>query len=138
LLDGGACEVGLESTIVDLSRGVPVLLRPGAVTREAIGEVLGVMPTDRDAYAPRASGTLASHYAPRTPVVLVESPRLGERVASERAAGKRLAVLARGPWPGAMREVAAAMVAPGPRDRHRLWGTTCMRTCARSMRTEPT
>jgi L-threonylcarbamoyladenylate synthase len=107
VLDGGACEVGLESTIVDLSRGHPVLLRPGAVTREAIGAILGVMPADRDAHAPRASGTLASHYAPRTPVVLVDSTRLGERVAGERAAGKRLAVLARIPWPGAMREVAA-------------------------------
>jgi L-threonylcarbamoyladenylate synthase len=107
VLDGGACEVGLESTIVDLSRGHPVLLRPGAVTREAIGAILGVMPADRDAHAPRASGTLASHYAPRTPVVLVDSTRLGERVAGERAAGKRLEVLARSPWPGAMREVAA-------------------------------
>jgi L-threonylcarbamoyladenylate synthase len=107
VLDGGACEVGLESTIVDLSRGHPVLLRPGAVTREAIGAVLGVMPADRDAQAPRASGTLAAHYAPCTPVVLVEASRLEQRVRDELRAGRSLAVLARSPWPGVMREVAA-------------------------------
>ncbi len=107
VLDGGACEVGLESTIVDLSRGSPVLLRPGAVTREAIGAVLGVVPSERDAEAPRASGTLASHYAPRTPVALVDAHVLEGRVREELAAGKSLAVLARSPWPGLMREAAA-------------------------------
>ncbi len=71
VLDGGACEVGLESTIVDLSRDRPVLLRPGAVSREDIAAVLGIAPEDRDAAAPRASGTLAAHYAPRTPLELV-------------------------------------------------------------------
>ena len=44
VLDGGACEVGLESTIVDLSRGAPVLLRPGAITRRDIESVLGIAP----------------------------------------------------------------------------------------------
>jgi L-threonylcarbamoyladenylate synthase len=107
VLDGGACDVGLESTIVDLSRGSPVLLRPGAITREAIGAVLGTMPADRDAQAPRAPGTLASHYAPRTPVALVETAQLENRVRAELAAGRKLAVLARSPWPGAMREVVA-------------------------------
>jgi L-threonylcarbamoyladenylate synthase len=74
-----------------------------------------VVPGDRDAQAPRASGTLAAHYAPRTPVVLVETARLEDRVRAERAAGKSLAVLARSPWPGALREVVAAWwhVAPG-------------------------
>jgi L-threonylcarbamoyladenylate synthase len=108
VLDGGSCEVGLESTILDLSRGHPVLLRPGAVTREAIGAVLGRMPADRDAQAPRASGTLAAHYAPRTPVVLVEGARLEAYVREQLQAGRRLAVLARSPWPGVMREIAAA------------------------------
>ena len=70
VLDGGACDVGLESTIVDLSRDRPVLLRPGAVTREAIAAVLGTVPANRDAAAPRASGTLAAHYAPSTPLRL--------------------------------------------------------------------
>jgi L-threonylcarbamoyladenylate synthase len=76
ILDGGACAVGLESTIVDLSRGAPVLLRPGAVTREDIARVMGVEPRDRDAEAPRASGTLDAHYAPRTAMVLVSAQSL--------------------------------------------------------------
>jgi len=76
VLDGGACEVGLESTIVDLSRGRPVLLRPGAVTREDIVHVLGMEPGERDAAAPRASGTLAAHYAPRTALVIVQAAAL--------------------------------------------------------------
>ncbi|MBL0141939.1 MAG: threonylcarbamoyl-AMP synthase [Betaproteobacteria bacterium] len=81
VVDGGACEVGLESTIVDLSRGHPVLLRPGAITREQLARVLGVAPGNRDADAPRASGTLAAHYAPATPVTLVDPVALEAQVA---------------------------------------------------------
>ena len=73
VLDGGACEVGLESTIVDLSRGAAVLLRPGAVTREELAAVLGAPPRERDDQSPRAPGTLAAHYAPRTPLRLVSA-----------------------------------------------------------------
>ena len=73
VVEGGACEVGLESTIVDVSRGAPVLLRPGAVSRRDIESVLGIAPAERDAAAPRASGTLAAHYAPRTPLTLVDA-----------------------------------------------------------------
>ena len=76
VLDGGACEVGLESTIVDLSRDSPVLLRPGAVTREDIARVMGVEPRDRDAEAPRAPGTLDAHYAPQTAMTLVSAASL--------------------------------------------------------------
>jgi L-threonylcarbamoyladenylate synthase len=72
VLDGGPCPVGIESTILDLSRGMPVLLRPGAITREQIAEVIGAVPRNPDAAAPRASGTLESHYAPRTPLRLVD------------------------------------------------------------------
>ena len=72
VLDGGPCEVGLESTIVDLSRGAPVLLRPGAISRRDIESVLGIAPADRDQHAPRASGTLDAHYAPRTPLAIVD------------------------------------------------------------------
>jgi L-threonylcarbamoyladenylate synthase len=71
LLDGGACEVGIESTILDLSgttnAGRPVLLRPGAITREQIAEVIGARPLSREQAgnkSPRASGTLDAHYAP--------------------------------------------------------------------------
>lgn len=96
VIDGGACLVGLESTILDLSRGDPVLLRPGAVTRQAIGKVLGVVPRDRDADAPRASGTLASHYAPRAPLVLADRSALASRVRAGTDEGRRVAVLFRG------------------------------------------
>src|SRR3954462_3222497 len=73
VLDGGACDVGLESTIVELSRGAPVLLRPGAIGRDELARVIGTTPREPDAHAPRASGTLASHYAPHTPLVLMEA-----------------------------------------------------------------
>jgi L-threonylcarbamoyladenylate synthase len=64
ILDGGACPVGIESTIVDCSRGVPVLLRPGILTPAQIEAACGQPLRERDEAAPRASGTLESHYAP--------------------------------------------------------------------------
>jgi L-threonylcarbamoyladenylate synthase len=63
--------VGLESTIVDLSRGVPVLLRPGGISRDELARVLGEALREPNANSPRASGTLATHYAPRTALSLV-------------------------------------------------------------------
>jgi L-threonylcarbamoyladenylate synthase len=68
ILDGGACPMGIESTLVDCSRGRTVLLRPGVIGRERLEEVLGDTVAEADADAPRASGTLASHYAPRARV----------------------------------------------------------------------
>ncbi len=76
VLDGGACEFGLESTIVDLSRGSPVLLRPGAITRSQIAKALGLSLRERDEQAPRASGTLAAHYAPQTALTLMSPASL--------------------------------------------------------------
>jgi len=81
VLDGGPCEVGLESTIVDLSRRIPVLLRPGAITRRDIEAVLGVAPQERDAAAPRASGTLDAHYAPRTALALADAAAIAAEAA---------------------------------------------------------
>ena len=98
VLDGGACEVGLESTIVDLSRGSPVLLRPGAITREELAAALGEPVRSRDAQSPRASGTLAAHYAPRTPLDLILAGELDRETAKPAS----LAVLAmREPPPNA-------------------------------------
>jgi L-threonylcarbamoyladenylate synthase len=77
ILDGGACEVGIESTIIDCTRGAPVLLRPGAITREQVQAACGLKPLSRDEMAaltvsaPRASGTLEAHYAPRAKVRLM-------------------------------------------------------------------
>ena len=107
VIDGGACTVGIESTIVDLSRGTPYLLRPGAITREMLAAVLGAAPRERDELAPRASGTLAAHYAPATPLVLLDSGALDAALADQ----GRSAVLARRAAPvGA--GVASWIVAP--------------------------
>ncbi len=76
VLDGGACPVGIESTIVAFGDGEPMLLRPGGIAVSAIARVLGRAPRDPAQDAPRASGTLASHYAPRTPARLVEPAAL--------------------------------------------------------------
>ena len=78
ILDGGVCAVGIESTIIDCTRGEPVLLRPGHITRVQIEAVCGRAVLDPNAPqavlgqpAPRASGTLESHYAPRAKVRLM-------------------------------------------------------------------
>lgn len=90
VLDGGPCSVGVESTIVDLSRGAPVLLRPGGMPREAIEVLIGPLQS-ADAEAPAAPGTLASHYAPRAEVYAVELPQVPRAVA---AAKGRVGILA--------------------------------------------
>jgi L-threonylcarbamoyladenylate synthase len=124
LLDGGACEVGIESTILDLSRGVPVLLRPGAISRLQIRDVIGEMPLSREEFAARrgpptgkplierrrtprlanglsaasttlrVSGSLAAHYAPRTPLRLLSATSLAIELDGLLEQGKRVAVLA--------------------------------------------
>jgi L-threonylcarbamoyladenylate synthase len=79
VLDGGACDVGIESTIVDCTRGAPVLLRPGVLTREQIETACGeplLDPENLEGAAPRASGTLESHYAPRARVRLMDANSL--------------------------------------------------------------
>jgi L-threonylcarbamoyladenylate synthase len=76
VLDGGACSIGLESTIVDLSRGVAVLLRPGVITPADIERALGQALQAADKQAPRAPGMLASHYAPRTRLELATTVQL--------------------------------------------------------------
>jgi L-threonylcarbamoyladenylate synthase len=82
ILDGGACPVGIESTIVDLSGAQPTLLRPGAITRLDLEQALGTTVAEPGADAPRASGTLERHYAPRTPLEVVPVDRLGSRLAA--------------------------------------------------------
>jgi L-threonylcarbamoyladenylate synthase len=73
VLDGGDCEVGIESAIVDCTRAAPALLRPGQLGRARIEAVLGRALAAPDADSPRAAGTLASHYAPRAPVHLFDA-----------------------------------------------------------------
>ncbi|MDI9334583.1 MAG: L-threonylcarbamoyladenylate synthase [Cytophagales bacterium] len=83
ILDGGDCAVGIESTIVDCTRGVPVLLRHGMIAVKALEAACGervYLPHELEALlgkasqAPKASGTLASHYAPRAKVRLLTAP----------------------------------------------------------------
>ncbi len=124
ILDGGACEVGIESTILDFSRDVPEILRPGAITPDDIARVIGRRPRLRGesepgpgtgsegagadalvasaapgpvsetAPAPRVSGALAAHYAPRTPLRLVEPALLADEAVTLAGEGSRVAVLA--------------------------------------------
>lgn len=98
VLDGGQSEVGIESTIIDLSRMDtlgPVLLRPGHVSPEDIARVIGRLPASADAAAPRVSGTLDAHYAPRTPVILAAPDRLPDIVQQLNAAGRKVALMRR-------------------------------------------
>ena len=96
LLDGGDCPLGIESTIIDCSRGRPVLLRPGVLTRTQLEAALGEPLQAADAQSPRASGTLASHYAPAARVRLWPADRLAEALTDGPATP---AQAARGPSP---------------------------------------
>lgn len=90
VLDGGACEVGIESSIVDCSRSSthrPALLRPGLLSRARIEAVLGQPLGEPDAAAPKASGTLAAHYAPAARVRLLDAAGLSLRLATATASG---------------------------------------------------
>lgn len=96
VLDGGASRVGIESTIVDLSRLAthgPVLLRPGHVSAEAIAAVIDMAPSAPDVAAPRASGTLESHYAPHTPVAMQDTATLAQTLGKMTAAGRKVALI---------------------------------------------
>jgi L-threonylcarbamoyladenylate synthase len=92
ILNGGACEVGIESTIVDYSSGHPVLLRPGGLSAARIAEVAGeelLLPGDN---APRAPGSHAAHYAPRARLKLLRRTDIIEYLAQHK--GQRVAALA--------------------------------------------
>jgi L-threonylcarbamoyladenylate synthase len=78
ILDGGACDVGVESTIIDCTGATPKILRPGAVTEEMIEHSTGLDVLDADGIAIRVSGSLESHYSPIAKVVLDQSPVAGQ------------------------------------------------------------
>jgi L-threonylcarbamoyladenylate synthase len=78
ILDGGACAVGVESTIIDCTGDVPKILRPGAITEEMIEHSTGLDVLDADGVAIRVSGSLESHYSPIAKVVLGQSPVAGQ------------------------------------------------------------
>lgn len=96
VLDGGQCEVGIESSIIDLTRldtVGPVLLRPGQITALQIAEVLGRMPALPDTAAPRVSGSLDAHYAPLTPLALLASEQMTSMMKRLEEAGHSYALL---------------------------------------------
>jgi L-threonylcarbamoyladenylate synthase len=95
VFDGGECDVGIESTIVDATGAAPVLLRPGHITARDIEEAAGISLAAPTRHSPRAPGTLAAHYAPTTPLLVMEGDLLLELAATLIRQGKRVAVLAR-------------------------------------------
>jgi len=106
ILDGGPCQVGIESTIVDLTGKRAILLRPGMISAIDIGRVLGRVPlSPDDPLAPpdlaktRASGTLEAHYAPRTPLTLMPDDSLPIALRNAIVQKERVAVLATHPAP---------------------------------------
>jgi L-threonylcarbamoyladenylate synthase len=87
VVDGGACDVGIESAIVDCTRGQPVLLRPGVLTVEQLSLACGekvlqqgeqLSPTSS---APKAPGTLVAHYAPAAKLFLMDNHEIEQKLA---------------------------------------------------------
>lgn len=103
IVDGGRCSIGIESTIVDLTVPAgrpPRLLRPGQLSPEMIARVLDVAPcapTANDATTPRVSGALAAHYAPQTPLQIIDGEQLSCTLNELLDQGKSCAVLCRQP-----------------------------------------
>jgi L-threonylcarbamoyladenylate synthase len=91
VLDGGQSEIGIESTIVDLSQANPAILRPGHVSAGEIEAAIGGTLSHKTAASPRHSGGLERHYAPRTPAQLVQSYELDAEIGKWK---DRIAVLA--------------------------------------------
>lgn len=100
IIDGGACQVGLESTVLDLTEGTPQILRPGGIGLEALQRVLGNVtyePALKDSKkTPKSPGMKYRHYAPKAELILVEAGRheqMEKLLASYRQAGRRVGVL---------------------------------------------
>ena len=106
VLDGGDCEVGIESTILDLSGEMPRILRPGRITHAQIEALVGPVAQGGDAQSPRASGTLEAHYAPRTALLLMPRDALAAEARQQEALGKRVAVLTMDELPAGLRGLA--------------------------------
>jgi len=94
ILDGGECQIGLESTIVSFEGPSVRLLRPGAVTAAQIRQVVGELLIGADLQSPRVPGGTPSHYAPTTPMAIVPSGEVDAHAAALSEGGRRVAVLA--------------------------------------------
>lgn len=106
ILDGGESDIGLESTIIDLSGERPVILRPGYITEEMLGELIAGIETDKGILdmnsdiAPKAPGMKYRHYAPKGSLAIVEGEQeqvtayINSRLEEHKAEGKRTGVIA--------------------------------------------
>jgi L-threonylcarbamoyladenylate synthase len=94
VLDGGECQIGLESTIVSCAGDQVRLLRPGAVTASQLREVAPGLIIGADAFSSRVPGNLPAHYAPTTPLSIVPSGEIDGQAEAASIGGKRIAVLA--------------------------------------------
>ncbi|GLV86916.1 threonylcarbamoyl-AMP synthase [Streptomyces lavendulae subsp. lavendulae] len=113
VLDGGPCQVGVESTIVDATGDTPTILRPGGVTREDLEAVLG-RPLAVPATSPvRVPGQHPSHYAPRARVVLVEPEQAVAEAELAQEQGHRAGILVPPGFAGAAVKAHAAVEVPG-------------------------
>ena len=93
ILDGGECQIGLESTIVSFEGQNVRLLRPGGVTAAQIRQVVGELLIGADLESPRVPGGTPSHYAPTTPMAIVPSGEIDAHAAALSEGGRRVAVL---------------------------------------------
>ncbi|MBC2867091.1 L-threonylcarbamoyladenylate synthase [Streptomyces mexicanus] len=112
VLDGGPCEVGVESTIVDATGETPTILRPGGVTREDLEAVLGRPLAVPETSPVRVPGQHPSHYAPRARVVLVEPEKVVAEAERAQELGHQVGVLLPAAFAGA--PVKAHAVVPVP------------------------
>lgn len=102
VLDGGACQVGVESTVLDLSQPDvhPTILRPGAITKNQLEEVIGTVLMDQhilsEKEAPKAPGMKYKHYSPKTPVIMIDylENNWQEAIDFYRKSGKKIGLLA--------------------------------------------
>jgi L-threonylcarbamoyladenylate synthase len=104
VLDGGPCKIGLESTIVGFDGQTAIVLRPGGIPFASLAEVLGdnvALPDGIRAPRVRVPGSLASHYAPATPLELLTGEALWQRARELRTRELRIAVMS---WSGSSRE----------------------------------
>src|SRR5262244_4015740 len=94
ILDGGECQIGLESTIVSFEGESVRLLRPGSVTTQQLREVVGELALGPATDSPRVPGGTPTHYAPATPMTIVPAGEVDAQADDASAGGKRIAVLA--------------------------------------------
>jgi len=97
IMDGGECQIGVESTILSLVGPKPRLLRPGSITQAQLEAVIGPVEVGADAGAPRVPGSTAQHYSPSTAVAIVPSTLLESRIDTLLRDARRVAVLAQRP-----------------------------------------